>query len=245
MINKNEIKKIYKIIEKNHKKHLENKGVALPKLKNKNGKYTKDALTLIYLSKDYPDNSVISKKELTFFIKSYYPEVNDVQQARHLSMQKGWYILSGQRGDKDVKNKQIPAGSYKLINLKTPYPAFIEKRRRGFSGNFKLLKKKYNFHCATCGSKEGKEHLFRKNVIIKLQKGHMDPNKPYGCKNIIPQCQICNRADRNKWVYDKTGRVIEIAETQDGIRIIKTFFRNASPKLNIEIFNFLKILLKK
>jgi len=30
--------------------------------------------------------------------------------------------------------------------------------------------------------------------------------------NIIPQCQKCNQADRNRWVYDNKGRVIKLAD---------------------------------
>ena len=58
----------------------------------KKGKYTKDALTLVYLAQGYPDTKVISKKELTEFIQKFYPDVLDVQQARHLGAQKGWFI---------------------------------------------------------------------------------------------------------------------------------------------------------
>jgi len=39
----------------------------------------------------------------------------------------------------------------------------------------------------------------------------MDPNKPLLAGNIIPQCQKCNRGDRNRWIYDEKGRVIRIA----------------------------------
>jgi hypothetical protein len=39
----------------------------------------------------------------------------------------------------------------------------------------------------------------------------MDPNKPLVAGNIIPQCQICNRAYKNYWVFDKKGRVIKLA----------------------------------
>jgi hypothetical protein len=229
-MNDREIKELYKLISIYHQKHLASKGVFLPKLKNSSGTYTKDALVLIFLAQNYPNTKVISKQELTEFVKTYYSDITDVQQARHLSMQKGWNILSGQRGDKEAKNQQIPSGSYKLISLETPYSAFAKERRKGFSGDFETIKEKYNFHCATCGSKEGKEHLFRKNIIVELQKGHMDPNKPLIEENIIPQCQICNRSDRNRWIYDKTGRVIEIANTQDGIRVVKTFLKKPQTK---------------
>ncbi len=40
----------------------------------------------------------------------------------------------------------------------------------------------------------------------------MNPNKPLVAGNIIPQCQKCNRADRNRWVYDDKGRVIKLAK---------------------------------
>jgi hypothetical protein len=100
----------------------------------------------------------------------------------------------------------------------------------------------YNYHCATCGSEEAKEHLFRKGVLVSLQKGHMNPNAPLIEGNIIPQCQICNRCDRNRWIYDKTGRVIEIAQTNDGIRVVKTFLNKSSSQVKSEILVFLKSL---
>ncbi len=40
----------------------------------------------------------------------------------------------------------------------------------------------------------------------------MNPNKPLVVGNIIPQCQKCNRGDRNRWVYDEKGRVIKLAD---------------------------------
>jgi hypothetical protein len=42
----------------------------------------------------------------------------------------------------------------------------------------------------------------------------MNPNKPLAAGNIIPQCQKCNRGDRNRWVYDEKGRVIKLANPQ-------------------------------
>lgn len=245
MFNNKKIEETYKMVSDYHQKFLANKGVSLPKLKNADGTFTKDALVLTFLAKGYPNTAVVSKQELTNFIRAYYLDTTDVQQARHLSMQKGWNILSGQRGDKNAKNQQIPAGSYKLISLETPYDAFALERRAGFSGDFEKLKEKYGFRCATCGSREGSDHLFRKGVIVELQKSHMNPKLPLQAGNIIPQCQVCNRGDRNRWIYDKTGRVIEIAETQDGVRVVKTFLKNASRKIKVEFLRFLKILLRK
>jgi hypothetical protein len=196
----------------------------------------------VRLAKDFPNTKPISKQELTNFVKKYYPNTNDVQQARHLSMQKGWNILSSTRGDLGA---DFPKSSYKLIDLQNPYSAFAHDRRNGFHGDFEKLKKIYGYHCATCGSIEGKEHLFRKGVIVKLQEGHIDPSRPLQIENIFPQCQVCNRADRNRWVYDKTGRVIEVAETPDGIRIVETFLKKASREVKEKILAFITELLDR
>ena len=125
--------------------------------------------------------------------------------------QDGWYILSG--GRKDINEEEIPTGSYKLISLKKPYPGFNKNRRTtNFSlDEFEKLKEEYGYRCATCGSKEGEPNYHWPNTITVLQAGHMDPNKPLELGNIIPQCEKCNRADRNRWVYDNKGRVISIA----------------------------------
>jgi hypothetical protein len=62
---------------------------------------------------------------------------------------------------------------------------------------------------------------------------------------VVQKCQICNRGDRNRWIYDKTGRAIEIAQTDDGIRIVKTFLKKASRGIQENIFEFLEKLLGK
>ena len=154
-----EITNTYILISRYYEQYLRNKNVKLPNLKNKDGQYTKDALVLIKLAENYPNTKAVSKQELTQFIHKFYPDVPDVQQARHLSMQKGWYIESGQRGD----NSQIEKGSYKLISLEEEYPGYTPERRAGFVGDFDALKNAYDNRCATCGAKEGTKHWFRKN----------------------------------------------------------------------------------
>ena len=41
--------------------------------------------------------------------------------------------------------------------------------------------------------------------------GHKDPTKQLTIDNTIPQCEKCNRPDRNYFIYDNKGRVIKIA----------------------------------
>lgn len=233
-MDKQALLKQYNFIKEYHTEYLAQYGVKLPEFM-KNGKYIKDALILVKLSEGYPNTKIYSKEELTIFMRNFYPSVIDVQQARHLAMQKGWYIASGTRGD-----NKIPKGSYKLVTLEKPYPAFCVERRKGFDGDFESIKKAYNYRCATCGSKEGEEHFFRKGVIVKLQEGHMNPTLPLKEGNIIPQCQICNRPDRNRWVYDKTGRVISVAVSKDGLRIIEKFIDNATEAIRLEVLDYLK-----
>lgn len=209
-MNDKEICETYKLIAQNHKKHLEKLGVKLPKLLS-GSKYTKDALTLVYLARGYPNTSIISKKELTEFIQQYYPDVLDVQQARHLGAQKGWFILSGTR--KDNASDTINPGEYKLKTLESCYPGFTAERRVDITddGYWENLKKQYDYRCACCGSKEGEPHRYWENTITVLQKGHKDPSKPLEPGNIIPQCEKCNRPDRNYWIYDNKGRVVALA----------------------------------
>ena len=205
-----QIEDTYKKLQKYHKKYLLPHGVVLPSLKRAN-KYTKDALALVYLAYGYPKTKVISKAELTEFMQTHFPNMTDVQQGRMLAKQKGWYILSGRRNDNCSIN--IPNNHYYLESLEKYYPGFTKERREElFGGDYwENLKASYNNYCACCGSKEGYFHRYNKTVIVKLEKGHMDPSKPLEPGNIIPQCSSCNRADKNKWIYNKEGRVVGIA----------------------------------
>ena len=201
-----EIKNTYEMICSYYNNYLKPYGVKLPKLIGSAG-YIKDALTLVYLAQGYPHTRSVSKGELTEFIRSFYPGVSDVQQARHLGQQKGWFIAAGGRDNRDVILRR---GEYQLVTLEKPYPAFHGHRVEE-TADWGSLKAEYGYRCVTCGSEEGKLNIHYPNTITKLQKSHKDPNKPLAPGNIIPQCQKCNRADRNNWVYNETGRVIKLA----------------------------------
>lgn len=191
-----EIQDIYSTIKSYHSKYLQQYGVKLPKLTDTHGNFTKDALVLVYLARNYPNTNKVSKAELTQFIRHYYPDAVDVQQARHLGAQKGWFIVSGTRGN---QHTTLEYGEYKLVTLEKPYPAFKGHRIRIEDiGEWESLKRQYGYRCITCGSEEGKPNIHWPNTITKLQKAHKDPNKPLIAGNIIPQCEKCNRADRNE-----------------------------------------------
>jgi predicted restriction endonuclease len=230
-LSREEIEKIYQIIKECHEKYLKIYGVKLPKLVNKKGKYTKEALVLVYLARNYPETEVVSKEDLTKFIRRFYSGTPDVQQARHLAAQKGWFIASGTRGN---AQNSLKYGEYRLISLEEPYPGFKKRRIEINEHEWESLKDQYDYRCATCGSKEGEYHFHWKNTRVKLQKAHMDPNKPLVAGNIIPQCQICNRAYKDYWVFDKKGRVIKLANPK--------IINRSDKKVQWEIY---KILYKK
>lgn len=223
-LSKSEIKKQYSLISEYHNKYLKKCGVTLPKLYDKNRKFTKNALVLVYLSFGYPRTEKVSKTELTEFMRIFYPSVNDVQQARHLGAQQGWYILAGGR---DNIVLEIKRGYYQLYTLEQPYPGFKKGHRQKETGNWKEIKANYSYRCATCGSREGEPHLHWSDTKTKLQKSHKDPNKPLVAGNIIPQCQKCNMADRDRWVYDDKGRVIKLAKPS----FVKNFDNNVRWKI--------------
>src|SRR3990170_223768 len=56
-------------------------------------------------------------------------------------------------------------------------------------------------------------NLHWSGTITKLQQAHIDAFKPLVEGNIIPQCQKCNRAYRDFWVFDERGRVRGIAKS--------------------------------
>lgn len=205
-LTRKEIKKIYKMISSYYKRYLKQHGVKMPKLAGKKG-FTKDALTLVYLAQGYPNTRKVSKEELTEFVRRFYPRVTDVQQARHLGQQKGWFIVTGTRGNGGTN---LIGGEYQLVTLEEPYPAF-HGHRIETAVDWENIKAQYGYRCATCGSKEGEPHFHYPNTITQLQKAHKNPNKELVTGNVIPMCQKCNRPDRNNWVYDERGRVVELA----------------------------------
>ena len=110
----------------------------------------------------------------------------------------------------DNRDVKLVRGEYQLVSLEKPYPAF-QGHRIEQTEVWEEIKKEYEYRCVTCGSKEGEYNIHWPNTITRLQKAHKDPHEGLVAGNIIPQCEKCNRADRNNWVYDERGRVIKLA----------------------------------
>lgn len=224
------IEEKYSEIEKYHKNNA--LPCILPKLKH-GDTYSESALTLVYLSRYYPNTLSMSKDDITRFCeKCIGKKINDLQAPRHLATQYGWCIQSGRNNP----SPDVPSGYYKLITLESSLPNFSKKRRENYGNNdFEKIKKSYGYRCATCGSKEGEPHNYWKHTIVKLEKGHMDPTKSLSEGNIIPQCQCCNKAVKGKFKFSKSGLPTGLATTKDGLRETEKFIMKAPKELLSEL----------
>jgi len=157
------------------------------------GEGTWNRKTLEYLYQNL--NEWKSKEEI---IRAIGYDGNDLQAPRHLP-EKGWYI------------KQDNKANYKLVSVEKTYPNWIpDKRKTNISANsWEELKQKYNYECASCGSKESKPHRHT-NKIVKIEKGHKDPDKDLTLDNTIPQCNYCNKRSKDTYKFDNYGWHIEI-----------------------------------
>jgi len=125
----------------------------------------------------------------------------DLQSLRHLGKQDGYNICQGRQV---YHSRTLALGEYVLVCLTEPNGYWKAKRRDETTLDFKQLKKKYNFSCASCGAREGKEHRHTKKVVT-LEKGHKNPELPMKDGNIIPQCTYCNQVAKGKWIFDSMG----------------------------------------
>ncbi len=202
-------------IERIHDEHLAQHEVKLPSPTS----YKRIWLAMLHHYCHRP----VHKDEISDAVQREYPDAGKDQQVRHLKRD-GWNITSPKRG---------------YHQLKDPYRTSQEfhneqNRRRGrlASKDFSELKKKFANRCATCGVREGEpDHRYGSDKVV-LEQGHQDPDKPSDDpKNIIPQCQFCNRAYKSDFVFDDKGRVraigsvgpVERASEEVKMKVIEYF----------------------
>ena len=200
---------LYNELAAEHKKHLEAKGVRLPRFIGRDGLYNRTALALIglYTRKGQP----VTKPELRAFVGLYRDGADDIQNGRHLGAQSGWHILSSHRGD--IGTEDWPKSSYGLISTSETYPGFSRRRDVELTDDeWENLKSSFGHRCSLCGSREGEPNLRAPAARTKLHKGHRDPSKPLTSGNCLPQCQECNRTLQDRFTYDDRGRPKAIFE---------------------------------
>ncbi len=210
-----EIEKWYKQLNKEYTLNLSKYGVKLPK------RNSIKALWLIFLRKN--KGTLVHKDTISSFVASIKPNAGKDQQVRHLASD-GWYILN--KGDKiPDKKSTVPSGYHVLITTESPKPTFLfnslKRAGRIAAKNFNELKAVYGFRCASCGSKEGEPHFLEPDKKTQLQQGHMNPSKPITLDNLIPQCQICNQAYQDDFVFDIKGRVVAVASVKPVLKAEK------------------------
>lgn len=134
---------------------------------------------------------IVSKDELTAFVRSRHPGAGDYQCGRHLA-DKGWDVRSTNprfsRGISISKDENTDGiHGYQLGSVEHPNPIWATKakvKRRGVlaAESWNELLFVYKEHgCAVCG------------VPAKhYDKGHLDSSGPPEIPNIVPMCVECN-----------------------------------------------------
>lgn len=171
--------------------------------------YSAKELQLIFLAKYM--KKLVHKDLISAFVRKYFPDVAFDQQVRHLGTQLHWGVLNKGAEIPD-EDEIVPSGYHILFSLDLPNPRVYtdgSKRRKNISFNdFEDLKEIYHFRCATCGIQEGEIDVRNNGEHVKLQEGHMDPDKGLSLSNVIPQCQYCNRTYGDNFYFDKNGCIV-------------------------------------
>lgn len=196
-----DIQQIYDSLVKDHKTHLAQYGVKMPRLKTRDG-YNHRALQLVYLRMHF--KSLVHKDAISDFVRQFNPGAAGDQQPRHLAYD-GWDVrLSGKAKDR-FGDHPVPNGFNVLASVEAPKAAFLRKRLKRLgrvsAGDWTELQAAYDNRCATCG----------KSCPGKLERGHMDPSEPLEIDNIIPMCGDCNNWAGDKFVFNEDGRIIALA----------------------------------
>lgn len=189
-------------VERIWKGHLQRFEVKLPKT----GTWRRTTLAILLAVKDrFGPEAWIHKDDISELIRRESPEAGSDQQVRHLKRQ-GWNLETKGPGFHRIADPYRPSSEWESDSV----------RRNALStGDFEAIKKAYNLRCATCGAIEGEpDPRYGSGDKVQLQQGHMDPEKPLGSGNMIPQCQFCNRAYKNFFTFDDKGRVHAVASEE-------------------------------
>ncbi len=187
-----------------HREYLQVHGVKLPK-KGRKKQYRWIWLAVLR----YYDPGYVHKDKISEVVRQMHPEAATDQQVRHLKRD-GWDLQ-----DKIPHKKE---GLHK-VDWYNPSPELVNEqaRRQGRldAESFAELKQTFGNRCATCGATESRPDPRYGDDVVRLQQGHQDPEGSADDKaNLIPQCQFCNRAYKDDFVFDDKGRVRTIASIE-------------------------------
>ena len=165
---------------------------------------------------------MINKNQIAKIVNAHMPGSATDQQVRHLKRD-GWYLKNDGKGGHALNPYKV---STEFVKDSIKRTDLLKDK------NFQEIKEIYGNRCATCGAQEGDTNWRYGDDLVKLQKGHKDPSKPSVAENIIPQCQFCNRAYQDYYVFDDKGRVKTIASIKP--------VQKASKAVKQKVYEFLK-----
>lgn len=144
-------------------------------------------------------------------MRAYYTSITGKttwRQPRHYGTQFGWnHFIVGEVLPNGYKLKNGEFCLWDINHCKKGYNPERRSKDPITAKEFIELKKKYGYRCAVCKDLEGTPSHLYPDKIVKLQKGHINPNKPLTVSNCIPQCQCCNQGAENHWIFNKAGEI--------------------------------------
>ena len=193
-----ELQKSWMELKEIHREYLAIHRVRIPKASHYSENNKAAWLSIL---RHYKDEE-IHKDHISEIVQRDMPGAAKDQQVRHLKRD-GWEISAEKRGC----HKLDPFHpSQEFLNTSAKKTAQLR------ASSFNEIKESFGYRCATCGARENQPDPRYGKDKVKLQQGHRNPNEAGDDpSNIIPQCQFCNRAYRNDFIFDEKGRVHAVA----------------------------------
>lgn len=196
-----DLKRAHEKARRIHRTHLAAAQVEMPRWETVAGMHL---AVLIHFEGEW-----VHKNEVSDIVRSINEKAAPDQQVRHLK-RKGWNLESDGVGGHRIKSPHNPHPEHAMRRLQQSEVLSAD--------DFERLKEAHGRRCLTCGALEGEPDPRYRDMKVRLQKGHMDPAKPGGAGNTIPQCQFCNRAYRDDFVFDEKGRARAVASPRPVLR---------------------------
>lgn len=223
MLTPEQIDSLYAELESEHAKHLKKHDVVLPPLRKGELTYNLRALQLVYLYSLV--GQLVSKQDLSDFVRSYVGDAATDQQPRHLKYG-GWDVrLAGKARDTWIDGNQVPNGFNGLAQILAPSPSHsknqVKRLGRLAAGDWSELCDAFEGRCAVCGA-----------PTPSPERGHKNPLEPDTLDNLLPMCGACNNWASNDLIFNDQGRVAALATPK--------LVLNSPKAVQIEILRALK-----
>lgn len=202
-VTEDQLKAAYDEAVEIHKNYLETEGVKLPSWGTSKAYWL---AILIHCKPNY-----VHKDTISDIMRRYLPDAARDQQVRHLKRD-GW-------------NLESKAGSHRIEDPYKTHSGYsrelVKRQNLLLAGDFNDIKKAFANRCATCGAREGEPDPRYMEEPVKLELAHKNPAKALDKGNVIPQCQFCNRAYKDYFLFDDKGRVRAVASHEPVLRASK------------------------